>query len=137
MLFRRSSLNCPKFTKTCSFLLTLYACPGNYDDILPIIIQIYRYYPQENSCFPAFISSQTSYDMTIKPTNRIKGVLSSEHSPNDTISSTKKKSKQPSQEELNLKKQDILLVEAFAVHNARTRIIPDMPYLQTDGQEQY
>ena len=108
MLFRRSSLNCPKFTKTCSFLLTLYACPGNYDDILPIISQIYRYYPQENSCFPAFISSQTSYDMTIKPTNRTKGVLSSEHSPNDTTSSTKKKIKTAKSRRIKLEKTGYL-----------------------------
>ena len=30
---RGSSLNCPKFTKTRPFLLTLCACPGNYADI--------------------------------------------------------------------------------------------------------
>ena len=29
----RTSFNCPKFTKTCSFLFTLYAYWGNYVDI--------------------------------------------------------------------------------------------------------
>ena len=48
MLFTRgeaSSLNCPKFTKICPFLLTIFACPGNYADIWPIISQIFRYQP--------------------------------------------------------------------------------------------
>ena len=38
---------------------------------------------------------------------------------------------------LNLKNQEILLVEEFLVHNSRTIIFPDMPFLQNDGPEQY
>ena len=38
---------------------------------------------------------------------------------------------------LNLKNQDILLVEAFLVHNSRTKILPDMPFSQNDSPEQY
>ena len=68
-----SSLNCPKFTKVCPFLFTLYACSGNYADIWPIISQIHRCQPQACFCFLSFSSFQTSYEMNIKPTNRTKG----------------------------------------------------------------
>ena len=37
---------------------------------------------------------------------------------------------------INLKNQEILLAEAFLVHNSRTRI-SDMPFSQNDNPEQY
>ena len=43
------SLNCPRITKICSFLFTLYTCSGNYVDTWPRISQIYRYQPQASS----------------------------------------------------------------------------------------
>ena len=49
----RTSFNCPIFSKTCSFLFTLYACWGNYVDIWPRINQFYRYQPLE--CFSALL----------------------------------------------------------------------------------
>ena len=36
---------------------------------------------------------------------------------------------------LNLKNQEIILVEAFLVHNSRTRIFSDMPFSQNDSPE--
>ena len=85
-----SSLNCPKFTKICPFSFSLYACSDNYADISPIISQIYRYQPQGWFCFSSFISFQTSYESTIKPTNRTNKVLLPARSPHDITSSTKK-----------------------------------------------
>ena len=38
---------------------------------------------------------------------------------------------------LNLKNQGKLLVEAFLIHNSKTKMFPDMPFLQNDGPEQY
>ena len=36
---------------------------------------------------------------------------------------------------LNLKNQEIILVEAFLVHNSKTRIFSDMPFSQNDSPE--
>ena len=62
--------------------------------------------------------------MTIKPLNRTKGVLSSAHSPHHrpklNIQVVKKK--------LNLKNQEIFLVEGFLIPNPRTKILPDKFY---------
>ena len=38
---------------------------------------------------------------------------------------------------LNLKNQEILLVEAFLFHNLQTSIFPDILLSQNDGSEQY
>ena len=38
---------------------------------------------------------------------------------------------------LNLKNQEILLVEAFLVHKSRTKIFPEMLFLQKVGPVQY
>ena len=76
-----SSLVWPKFTNIRPFLFTIYACPDNYADIWPRISQIYRYHTHWHFYFSSFILFQTSYEMTIKPINRTKDILSSAHSP--------------------------------------------------------
>ena len=68
--------------------------------------------------------------MAIKLIKRTKGVLSSAHSPHGITSSIKIVKK------LDLKNEEILLVEAFLVHNSWTKIFPDIPFSQTDSLEQ-
>ena len=75
--------------------------------------------------------------MTIKSINRTKGLLSSVHSPQAITHSTKKnQSSQAVKMKLNLKNQEILLVESFNVHNSRTKILSDMLF-SNDSPEQY
>ena len=66
------TFHCPTFTKIYPFLLTLYACRGNYVDIWPRISQIYLYQPQSVSFF-ILTWFLTSYKMIIKPINRTIG----------------------------------------------------------------
>ena len=73
--------------------------------------------------------------MTNKPRNRMKGVLSS--SWYYIINQEIIQNSQVVKKKLNLKNQEILLVEVFLVQNSRTKIFPDELLLQNDGPDQY